>query len=345
MAAALVKEVALTKGYLGTDHLDSIYLGGGTPSLLKADEIGQIFDALRDHYTWDAAIEITLEANPDDISPQRLEEWLKGGITRLSVGIQSFHDVDLKAMNRAHNAQEAATCLQLARAAGYQDFSVDLIYGAHTTTDDMWHSTVDQALTLDVDHISAYCLTVEEGTALAAMVQRGTIAGVDDVKAERQFYYLIDQLSDGGFEHYEISNFARRQRYAIHNTSYWTGQPYLGIGPSAHSYDGHDRRFNIANNAHYLAAIDKDTVPFTMDVLSPADRYHDYLLTSIRTMWGVSLEVLQNKHSQYYDHFLRQAQPLLRVGQLIRDGSYVRLHRDARFTADKITIDLMVSGD
>jgi oxygen-independent coproporphyrinogen-3 oxidase len=345
MAAALVKEVALTKGYLQTDHIDSIYLGGGTPSLLKAEEIDKIFDALREHYTWDATVEITLEANPDDISPQRLEEWLEAGITRLSVGIQSFHDIDLKAMNRAHNAQEAATCLQVARAAGFNDFSIDLIYGAHTTTDDMWHSTVDQALALDVDHISAYCLTVEEGTALAAMVKRGTIAGVDDVKAERQFYHLIDQLSDGGFEHYEISNFARCQRYAVHNTSYWTGKPYLGIGPSAHSYDGHDRRFNIANNAHYLAAIDQDQVPFSMDVLSPADRYHDYLLTSIRTMWGVSLQILQNQHGQYYDHFAHQAQPLLTAGQLIQEGSHVRLHRDARFTADKITIDLMVSGD
>lgn len=344
MAAALVKEIHLTAGYLATDVLDSIYLGGGTPSLLQAQEIVYLFQALRQHYTWDSNIEITLEANPDDISPQQLREWLDAGITRLSVGIQSFHDVDLQAMNRAHSAVEAATCLQLARAAGFTDFSIDLIYGAHTTTDEMWQHTVDQALDLDVDHISAYCLTVEEGTALAAMVQRGMVSDVDEVQAQRQFYHLIDRLSEAGFEHYEISNFARNRRYAVHNTSYWTGEPYLGIGPSAHSYDGQDRRFNVANNAHYLAAIEQSTVPFTIDALSPADRYHDYLLTSIRTMWGVSEEVLRTRHTAYYDHFVEQAQHLIHAGHLLRKDGHLRLHKDARFIADKITVDLMVSA-
>lgn len=342
ISSAIAAEFALTADYLPTQKLKSIYFGGGTPSLMTAEDLHVIMGALGQHYQWDTDTEITLEANPDDITPSNLELWLEQGINRLSIGIQSFHQEDLLAMNRAHTAEEAHTCIDLAREAGFEVFTIDLIYGAHTTSDEMWASTVDQAINLDLDHISAYCLTVEEGTALASFVNRQIVPPVDDDRARRQFYYLIEQLALRGYHHYEISNFAKPGRYAMHNTSYWQGIPYLGVGPSAHSFDGTDRMYNVANNAKYLEAVNQGQLPRTTEHLTPKERYHDYILTSIRTMWGISDQAVLEKHQDYYQHYKRQVELLTGEGKIVRQNGYTILTESAKFIADSITIDLMI---
>lgn len=342
MVDAIISEIDTTTSYLPSRSLESIYLGGGTPSLLTDDDLARIMDRLRQHYTWEPSCEITLEANPDDITKRQVEQWVAHGVNRLSIGIQSFHEQDLKAMNRAHNSAEALRCVQVARDSGISELSIDLIYGSETTSDSVWRSNVETALSLDVDHISAYCLTIEEGTALASFVKRGMAAPLDEDKAYDQFHYLIDALDKAGYRHYEISNFAREGAYARHNTAYWQGKPYLGLGPSAHSYDGRDRRYNIANNAAYIKRIALGEPAYTLDQLSAVDRYHEYILTAIRTMWGVSTSIVADQHTDYLESFELAATVLVERGLLrLSDGRYT-LSKEAQFIADQVTVSLMV---
>jgi oxygen-independent coproporphyrinogen-3 oxidase len=337
---ALARELALRSGYLGGAELASVYLGGGTPSILESAEIVGLFEAINRHYRVAPDAEITLEANPDDLDADKVADLRAyTPVNRLSIGIQSFDDADLRWMNRAHSAGEAHACLERVAAAGFDDLTIDLIYGAPNMPHERWRANLRTAIGYGVPHLSCYNLTVEPGTALHHFVAKGKSAPVDDVHSAEQFEILLDATEAAGYEAYEISNFALPGRYARHNSSYWSGAPYLGIGPSAHSFDGRERRWNAANNARYVRALQEGVVPFESERLTPAQRYNEYVMTALRTQWGVDPERLE----AHRGHFEREARPLLDGGALaLRDGRYV-LTRQGKLMADRIAMALFFS--
>jgi oxygen-independent coproporphyrinogen-3 oxidase len=310
----------------------------GTPSLLSEEELQLIFTALNRHYQWDEGIEITLEANPDDITEEHLKIWRESGINRLSIGIQSFYDKDLKWMNRAHDAEQSSKCIALAQQYGFENLTVDLIYGSPTTTDERWRSNIERVLDAGINHISSYCLTVEEGTALAHFIKKGRTMPLDQEKAVAQFNLLMDTLEDAGYEHYEISNFARPGFHAIHNTSYWQGVPYIGYGPSAHSYNGVQRQWNIAHNMKYIHAIESGIVPSEYEDLSVVDQYNELVLVRLRTMWGIKI---RDVNEEFRNHLLTQAGPLIERGLLVINDDVLKLTRQGKHMADFVSMELM----
>lgn len=337
LLSMLHREIGMTSDYLSDRKLTSIYLGGGTPSLLEAYEIKGILDSLSDIYKWSDDIEITLEANPDDISARYLAELHHIGINRLSVGIQSFAEEDLRYMNRAHDAHQAESCLDLISKSPIDNYSLDLIYGSPTTTMEIWQDNVRKAMSYDPSHISAYCLTIEPDTAMGRWLDKGKIDQIDDHKANDQFAYLIDSLRKDGYQHYEISNFARPGHYAIHNTNYWRGEHYLGIGPAAHSYDGLSRSWNVANNAQYIRSISDDVLPRTTETLSVDDVYNEMVMTGLRTMWGVAFADLKSKLTTEYVSYLKDCISDPWISQYVFDnGTCVKLTDEGKVFADKI---------
>jgi len=341
MVEALLLELELQRDYLGGAPLQSIYFGGGTPSLLSGPELERIFNKINQLHRILPDAEITLEANPDDLTPEKLQE-LRGysPVNRLSIGIQSFSDEDLRWMNRAHNAAHAHSSLEHALAAGFQDLTIDLMYGSPTTSDLQWQENLRIALEMGIPHLSCYCLTVEEGTALGTFVRRGQAPKVDEEKAARQFEYLMDATALAGYDHYEISNFAMPGRHARHNSNYWRGAHYLGLGPSAHSFNGVSRQWNLANNAGYLSALQAGTVPFEVETLSPAQRYNEYVMTSLRTMWGSDLQHIKALGESFADHFERAVQPFLAAGTVEQQEGAYRLSRAGKLLADRIAMEL-----
>lgn len=344
MVEAILRELDLQRDYLGGAELSSIYFGGGTPSLLELPELEQIFKKIYALHPVAADAEITLEANPDDLDKEKLLDLRRHTpVNRLSIGIQSFFDEDLRWMNRAHTAAHARHCLYHAAAAGFTDLTVDLIYGAPTTTDEHWAENVRIPLEEGIPHLSCYGLTVEEGTALAHFVRVGKSPAVDEEKAARQFEYLQDTLAAKGYEHYEISNFALPGRYARHNSSYWRGESYLGIGPSAHSFDGHSRQWNVANNARYLRALEAGEVPFEREILTPAQRYNEYVMTGLRTIWGCEMRQMEAIDAGFAAYFRQAAAPFLQDGALEQNGDAYRLTRAGKLFADRIAAELFWS--
>jgi oxygen-independent coproporphyrinogen-3 oxidase len=290
---ALLKEIELQSNYL-SEPISTIYFGGGTPSILPGDDLAIILDQLRQNFAVNADVEITLEANPDDIDNDKLVGWKSIGINRLSIGVQSFFSDDLQWMNRAHNAQQALNSIQLAQQHGFYNLTVDLIYGTPTLTDENWMKNIEQAVALNIPHLSCYALTVEPKTALEELIQTKRLCKVDEEKQATHFEVLMQQLSKHGYEHYEISNFAKPGYRSKHNSSYWLGRSYLGVGPSAHSFNGTSRQWNIANNAMYINSVQKGVLPFEIETLTPADRLNEYIMTSLRTSDGISLETVSN---------------------------------------------------
>lgn len=348
MLPALLKELDLQRDYLGGAELASVYFGGGTPSLLRLSELEAIFNIINQLHRIAPDAEITLEANPDDLTREKLRD-LKNytPVNRLSIGIQSFDDDDLRWMNRAHSAAHAFACLNDARAVGFSDLTIDLIYGAPTTSDAQWAENLKIAFDSGIPHLSCYCLTVEEGTALGAFVKRGQQPPVDEEKAARQFEYLMAAAAERGYEHYEISNFSFPGRYARHNSSYWSGESYLGIGPSAHSFNGTSRQWNVANNALYIKSLSENKVPFEIEHLRPEQRYNEYVMTSLRTMWGADLGKIRQMGESYAAHFLREAQQFLNAGAMECAGENYRLTLSGKLLADGIAAGLFwpVSGE
>ncbi|MCC6462408.1 MAG: radical SAM family heme chaperone HemW [Saprospiraceae bacterium] len=341
MVEAIVQELELQRDYLAGAELQSIYFGGGTPSLLDQRELERIFEKIYSLHRVSADAEITLEANPDDLSPQRLLDWQQHTpINRLSIGIQSFQEADLRWMNRAHTAEHAHNCLQAAAAAGFADLTVDLIYGAPTTSDADWAENIRLVLDAGVPHLSCYCLTVEEGTALAHFVRKGESVPVDEEKAARQFEYLQDVLEARGYVQYEISNFALPGRFARHNSRYWSGDTYLGVGPSAHSFDGLSRQWNLANNARYIRALAAGELPFELEVLSAGQRYNEYIMTGLRTIWGCSGSRIVAFGDGFARYFAAQVEPFLQAGTVEQAGDTFRLSRAGKLLADRIAADL-----
>jgi oxygen-independent coproporphyrinogen-3 oxidase len=290
--AALLKEVALRHDYLQGERVNTVYFGGGTPSLLTFEELQSILAALSASFVIDRAAEVTLEANPDDITEEALLRWKGVGVNRLSIGVQSFFEEDLQWMNRAHTAQQALQQLELARKH-FDNITIDLIYGTPTLSDERWKYNVDQALQLGIPHLSCYALTVEPKTALESMIRKHQLSEVKPDDQARQFVLLMDWLEEAGYEHYEISNFALPGHRSRHNSAYWQGQAYLGLGPSAHSFNGGSRQWNVANNALYIQALKKEELAFEIEMLTATQKLNEYIMTSLRTMEGLSLQQVQ----------------------------------------------------
>jgi oxygen-independent coproporphyrinogen-3 oxidase len=338
----MLKEIAQRAAYLPDKKVSSIYFGGGTPSLLTRAEIVRFFEQLHHFFDIEKDAEITLEANPDDLSKAYLEELSQTPVNRLSIGIQSFKEEDLRFMNRAHNAAEARVCIDNALAMGFESLTVDLIYGAPTTSDKDWADNLATIFEYPVNHLSCYALTVEEKTALHHFVKTGKVPAIQEEKAARQFEYLIAAATAVGFLHYEISNFAQPGHFARHNSSYWQGEPYLGIGPGAHSYDGHSRQWNVANNARYAKAFQAETATdfFEQETLSIEDRYNEYVMTGLRTIWGVEQTTLAAMGPSFEGHFISNAQQFLEEGIMLKEGSHYRLSAAGRLLADGVAAAL-----
>jgi oxygen-independent coproporphyrinogen-3 oxidase len=343
---ALIKEISLQRHWLGGEAVETIYFGGGTPSLLSSDELLRVFDALHKTFRIDTLKECTLEANPDDLSPAWLKALRSTPVNRLSIGIQSFREEDLRYMNRAHTAQQSDYAIKAAQDAGFTNLSIDIIYGTPGLNDAAWLQNIANMAALDIPHFSAYALTVEEGTALYHSIAKKGAAPVDAAQSAAQAEILMEEAPRLGYEQYEISNFAKPDCYAVHNTSYWLGVPYLGLGPSAHSFDGKQtRQWNVANNARYIQSVAVDgKVPFEQEVLTSVQRLNEYIMTSLRTMWGCDLEkVAVEWGSEYRDAVATAAQPHLHDGRLTLDKHKLLLTRAGKLFADGIAADLFQS--
>lgn len=343
MVTSIVRELELQRHFLGGASLQSIYLGGGTPSLLDERDLERVFNQIFKLHQVDADAEITLEANPDDLTADKLRMLQRSPVNRLSIGIQSFIDKDLKFMNRAHNASEAKQCIQRAQQAGFHNLTVDLIYGTPTLSDKEWRNNLDTVFEHDIPHISCYCLTVEPQTALDHFVKTGKSKPVDEEQAADQFDILVEQMRQHGYDHYEISNFAKPNCYARHNSNYWLGEKYLGVGPAAHSFDGANRQWNVANNAQYIRALAADTIPFEREHLSREERYNEYVMTALRTMWGANLDKVSDFGIDFKRHFLMTIRSFLNDGAVQRVDNDFYLTDKGRLLADHIASELFMT--
>jgi oxygen-independent coproporphyrinogen III oxidase len=341
--AALLKETAIQAPYLQNKVIETIYFGGGTPSLLPEGDIQSILSEIQAHYKVDINAEITIETNPDDISQERLREWKVIGINRLSIGIQSFFEEDLLWMNRAHNAIQAKNCIEMAQKEGFSNITIDLIYGTPTLSDEKWKRNVETAISLQVPHLSCYALTVEPNTALHKMIEQQKKDAVDNDKQANQFFLLMEWLSAAGYEHYEISNFAKPGMRSRHNSAYWQGKPYLGLGPSAHSYNGSNRRWNMANNALYIQALQKNELVFEEEILTPHQQLNELIMISLRTIEGINLNLIKEKFGEKYsEHLLKHSQSYMATKKIIESGGFLRLTNEGKLLADGIAAALFV---
>jgi oxygen-independent coproporphyrinogen-3 oxidase len=287
LIAAICSELIIRKSELHDALVETVYFGGGTPSLLTKEELAAIMSTIREHFKLVDSPEMTFEVNPDDATTENLADWKALGINRLSIGLQSFQETDLTWMNRSHSTQQGQTAVRLAQATGFDNISIDLIYGLPELSNDQWVSHLNQALSLNVQHISSYCLTIEPKTALNDFVAKGKLTRPTEDQQSEQFELLVRTLDLAGFEQYEISNFAKDQKYAKHNSAYWNFSPYLGVGPSAHSFNGHQRRWNVANNTKYYQHVGKNQDWFELENLTESEKWNEYFLTGLRTKWGI----------------------------------------------------------
>lgn len=342
MLSAIGHELMLRKGEFKNETVETIYFGGGTPSVLESHEINALITAVYDHYKISDNPEITLEANPDDLSKDKITELTNNPINRLSIGIQSFFEEDLKLMNRAHSVEDAIRSLSFA-TRHFENISVDLIYGIPGMSDKRWKQNIEKALSFGIPHISSYALTVEPKTALARFIQKGIVPPVEDDVAQSHFNILLAEMEKAGFESYEISNFGKPGYFSKNNTAYWQQKKYMGIGPSAHSFDGKQRGWNINNNPKYIKSLKENVLPIQIEVLSKEDRYNEYVMTSLRTMWGVSLEkVTSDFGAQYLNYLEKQAAKYLDEHLLYIDGDKLLATKKGRFLADGIAADLFM---
>jgi oxygen-independent coproporphyrinogen III oxidase len=340
---ALIKEIELRKNYLEGEFVTSIYFGGGTPSLMDASVIRKILDVIENNFTVVKDAEITLEANPDDLTGSKLHDFAEAFVNRLSIGVQSFSDADLKFMNRTHTAANAVRSVKAAQDTGFSNISIDLIYGTPGLTNEQWKKNLDIAFTLDVPHLSCYCLTVEEKTKLFQLVRDKKIPDVDENLSSEQFGLLMDLAVQNGFEHYEISNLCRDEMYSQHNTSYWKREKYLGIGPSAHSFNGDSRQWNVSNISGYIDSIVKEIIPAEKEMLTESQKYNEYVMTRLRTQWGCDLDVIRNQFGEKCkEHFIVQSKSNLEKGMLEQKENIIVLTREGKFFADRIAAEMFI---
>lgn len=340
--SAVIRELELRKDYLEGEPVETIYFGGGTPSQLQAADFSRIFEAIHRLFDVSPCAEITLEANPDDMTPGNVAGLQTLPFNRVSMGVQSFKEEDLRFLNRRHNREQALLAVDLCKKNGLENISVDLIYGLPGQTLEEWKQNLDTVIRLDIPHISAYHLIYEEGTALYKLKEAGKIIPVDEDLSVALFTSLIDQLTANGYLHYEISNFARPGMLSRHNSSYWIGKKYLGIGPSAHSYNGQNRQWNISSLPGYLQAIDKGVPDIEIENLDINTRYNDFIITGLRTMWGIKFNEIQQQFGK--DKLIycqKQAAPYLKQGLLIEKDDTLTLSRNGIFISDSIMSDLL----
>lgn len=346
MVNTIAEELIRRKGELEEYSVETIYFGGGTPSVIPTKQLKLLLDCVQDNYKLASKLECTLEANPDDCSRDALRDWKSLGINRLSIGVQSFNQHDLEWMNRSHNSTQALEALQNAEEIGFMDINMDLIYGVPSMPSEVWIENVKTAFELPINHISAYSLTVEQGTALHHFIKTRKYPNLDDDKAVREFDYLLNQMELNGWTQYEISNYCKDDNYAVHNTNYWKQQPYLGVGPSAHSYDGLNRRWNVANNQHYIKKVSANDVFWAEEKLSNTDRINEAIMLGLRTQWGVDVATLKSQTGfsllqemkQELDEFTAQ-------GLISKTDSVVKLTRKGKDYADQIASDLFITED
>ncbi|MBP6022709.1 radical SAM family heme chaperone HemW [Ferruginibacter sp.] len=344
MMAALAREISLSPSLNNETEkeiISTLYFGGGTPSILTADDLKFIFNALQKRFEFADDIEITLEANPDDITDTKLQEWKAIGINRLSVGIQSFLEDELKWMNRAHTATESLICIDKIKNAGYDNFSIDLIYGSPLLNDGDWKRNAELVIEKNIPHISCYALTVEPKTALNKMILLKKKENVDSEKQARQFLSLMQWMEEAGYEHYEISNFAKPGMRSKHNSSYWSGSTYYGFGPSAHSFNGKSRKWNIANNALYITSLQKNIIPFEEEILTATQQLNEYIMTSLRTMEGLDLALIAEKFGNDAKLKLQAAGKKWEAGEKLKtENEKIILTKEGKLFADGIAADL-----
>ncbi len=323
--------------------IETIYFGGGTPSLLSDEEMVLILSSIKHNYNVSYDAEITLEANPDDVNFEKLTGWKNAGINRLSIGVQSFIERDLKWMNRAHDAKQAFDCINLAREAGFNNFSIDLIFGTPGLTDEELERNVQTVIDLNVPHISSYALTVEAKTALKKMIQLKKKENINNDLQAGQYAILMKALSEAGYEHYEISNFAKPGFRSKHNSSYWQGKKYIGVGPSAHSYNGKMRMWNKANNIHYLKSLEQNIIPFEMEILTETQKMNEYIMTSLRTIEGLDLDFIEKYFSQKEKNRIEDLlkQKIKKENYCIKENKII-LTDEGKLFADAIAVDLFL---
>lgn len=339
MVSALAKEIALRKN---DEIIETIYFGGGTPSILQISDLRFLIDEVYKNYNVVDNPEITVEANPDDLTKERIIQLSKNKVNRLSIGIQSFFEDDLTMMNRAHNSAEAKKCLEIATQY-FDNISVDLIYGIPGMSNEKWLQNIETALSFNVPHISSYALTVEPKTALHTFIQKGIIPKLDDEKAQEQFHILVEKLEENNFIHYELSNFGKVNYFSKNNSSYWLGKKYIGIGPSAHSYDGISRSWNVSNNSIYLKSISENKLPMETETLTTTDRYNEYVMTGLRTIWGISLKRVEAEFGKnYLDYLNQQSQRFINDGLLEIENETLKITKKGKFLSDGIASDLFL---
>jgi oxygen-independent coproporphyrinogen III oxidase len=350
MVQALAKEIELrskstSNSQLPTPHnevIETIYFGGGTPSILEISDLKFLIDEVYRNYKVVSTPEITVEANPDDLNYDTIRQLANSPVNRLSIGIQSFFEDDLKLMNRAHNMEEAKKCLEIATQY-FNNISIDLIYGIPNMSNEKWLQNIETALSFNVPHISSYALTVEPKTALHSFIQKGIIPQPDDEVAAAHFQILVDKLSENDFIHYELSNFGKENYFSKNNSSYWLGKKYIGIGPSAHSYDGKNRGWNVSNNALYIKSIQENKLPIEIETLTKTDRYNEYIMTGLRTIWGVSLDRIEEEFGKtYLDYLNQQAAKFIEDHLLFVDENILRTTKNGKFLCDGIASDLFL---
>ncbi len=337
LVAALLSEIDFRKDYLSGEPVETVYLGGGTPSLLQEEGLILLVEKIKKTFSLKESTEITIEANPDDTSDAKVKEWAEAGINRLSLGIQSFFDEDLKWMNRAHNSEQANKSLQ-SSIKYFDNITIDFIYGTPLLTIEKWKANIEKALFYNIPHLSCYALTVEPKTPLYKNIRDKQTIDVDPDRQSEQFLLLMQWMEDAGFEHYEISNFARPEFRSRHNSSYWKREKYLGIGPSAHSFDGTTRQWNVANNNIYIDSINKGIVPYEKEILTPVQQLNEYIMTSLRTMEGLGLKNVDDDAAK--NKLLKASKKFIERKLMIEEKNYLKLTKDGKLLADGIAADL-----
>ena len=342
MILALAKEIEMRKSEFQNEIVETIYFGGGTPSILPISDLKFLIDEVYRNYKVAENPEITVEANPDDLSEERIIELSKNKVNRLSIGIQSFFEDDLKLMNRAHNSEEAQKCLEIATQY-FDNISLDLIYGIPGSSNEKWKQNIEKALSFGIPHISSYALTVEPKTALDKFIKKGIIKQPDDEAAQEQFHILVETLKENGFIHYELSNFSKPDYFSKNNSSYWLGKKYIGIGPSAHSYDGKNRGWNISNNGLYIKSIQANEIPIETEILTETDRYNEYIMTGLRTIWGVSLARIEQEFGEKFLTYLNnQSVKFIADDLLSLSDGILTTTKKGKFLTDGIASDLFL---
>jgi len=342
----LIKEAATRREYTGSEVISTIYIGGGTPSVLSACELAFLMDSLRELFIIDDNSEFTIELNPDDITEEYLEGLKKTGVNRISLGVQSWKDDDLSLMNRRHNSTQAAHALDKIFYAGFENVSIDLIYGLPGMTAESWLSNLEKTFAWDIKHLSAYHLTVEPGTVLAKMKEKGLLNEPEEEESSGQFNLLIEKAVSEGFEHYEISNFGKPGYFSEHNTNYWRQVNYIGLGPSAHSFNGYSRQWNMRDLKGYIKAVTTGTLNFEREELDTRTRFNEYIMTTLRTMWGIDLEYVERIfEKEGYDYILNLSSKFIAYGLMKQDKKNLVLTNQGKMISDNIISELMLPGD